>query len=95
MSDCIKCGLFFQTAATTGRPSDYCSISCRRSAEYEIGRINKRLANLEDDLVNEKRYKHNGANASGQRYPERLAALQEAISEGEARLKKLLSAKGD
>ena len=95
MNECIKCGLPIKTAATTGRPSDYCSTSCRRAAEYEIGRINRRLADLENDLVSENRYKHEGVNFAGQRYPERLAALQDAITESEARLKRLLSAKGD
>jgi hypothetical protein len=33
----------------TGRPPDYCSVGCRRAAEYEIRRISRRLERLEDE----------------------------------------------
>ena len=33
--------------ARNGRPRDYCSVGCRRAAEYEIRRISRRLEELE------------------------------------------------
>ncbi len=96
MSKCIKCGQFFETTSTTGRPSDYCSSACRRAAGYEVERINKRLADLENDLVREKLHKDkNDRDAYGKKCQERIEALEAAILESEARLKSLLAAKND
>ena len=33
--------------AKIGRPRDYCSVGCRRAAEYEIPRVSRRLEELE------------------------------------------------
>lgn len=97
MSECIKCGVLIQTKAATGRPSSYCSPSCRKSAEYEIGRINRRLADFENDLIREKMHqpKDRGVNIYGEKCHERIEALETAIVESEARLKCLLAAKND
>ncbi|MFZ2171445.1 MAG: hypothetical protein WAW61_17625 [Methylococcaceae bacterium] len=96
MNLCIKCGQEFKPASTTGRPPDYCSHACRKSAEYEITRINKRLGGLEDDLVAEKMHPNDkSVNCYGQKSQERIAALENAIVESESRLKKLLSAKDE
>jgi hypothetical protein len=95
MSECVKCGQLFQTEAKTGRPASYCSIGCRRSSELEISRINKRLGSLEDELFSEKRHRDRSKNVYGELQSERIAALQNAITENEPRLKQLLSAKGD
>jgi hypothetical protein len=32
----------------TGRPPAYCSVACRRSGEFEIRRLQRRLSTLED-----------------------------------------------
>lgn len=92
---CIKCGAIISKTSTTGRPLCYCSTACRRASGYEIERINKRLAGLESDLINEKIHKSKNVNAFGERYSERVAGLEAAILESEARLKCLLTAKND
>jgi hypothetical protein len=33
----------------SGRPPDYCSVGCRRAAEYEVRRASRRLERLEDE----------------------------------------------
>lgn len=41
------------TKPRTGRPPDYCSVGCRRAAEYDVRRASRRLESLEsrrDDL---------------------------------------------
>jgi hypothetical protein len=51
MTVCRNCG--DQLPAASGRrgpPKTYCSVACRRSAEFEIRRINDRLGNLEKRL---------------------------------------------
>lgn len=96
MKLCIKCGQEIKPVSTTGRPPDYCSPGCRKSAEYEIGRVNRRLADLENDLVHEKLHNDKkSVNCNGQSPQERIAALENAIVESESRLKVLLSAKND
>jgi hypothetical protein len=34
---------------TAGRPPTFCSVACRRVAEHELRRIDRRLAGLEDE----------------------------------------------
>jgi hypothetical protein len=95
MIQCVKCGQSFETKATTGRPPSYCSTACRRSAEYELGRINRRLASLEDRLESEKLSLRKGGDAEERRRGERIAALEAMITETEIRFKQLLAAKND
>lgn len=95
MKECIKCSKPIEATSKTGRPAVYCSTACRRLAEYEINRINKRLANLEDQLIYEKMGKDNAVNSQGLRRDERIAALTAAIDDNEARLKELLADTGE
>jgi hypothetical protein len=45
---CKKCGRDLPGASSgAGRPRDYCTDGCRRATEYAIGRLNRRLENLE------------------------------------------------
>ena len=44
---CKSCGKRIALKAR-GRPSDYCSTACRRASEFEIRRLNTRIARLED-----------------------------------------------
>lgn len=37
-----------------GRPPSYCSTSCRRAAEYELRRLQRRLQALEDQASRER-----------------------------------------
>lgn len=95
MNQCVKCGKPIQTTATTGRPPDYCSASCRRAAEYEVRRVNRRIEMLEERLAWEKLTNENTRDASGRKRAERVDSLNGLIAEAEGRLKRLLSAKGD
>lgn len=51
MTQCVMCQSVVEGAATTGRPKQYCSVACRRMAEREIKRFEKRIAELEEDLM--------------------------------------------
>jgi hypothetical protein len=44
---CRKCGTPLQSRAGAGRPAEYCSPGCRRSAEHEIRRVSKSITDLE------------------------------------------------
>ena len=46
MASCLKCGSPL-TKSAAGRPSSYCSVACRRAAEYERKRLQKHLERLE------------------------------------------------
>jgi hypothetical protein len=51
MQLCLKCRRPLpERQGTTGRPPAYCSVSCRRAAEFEIGRVNRLIENLEETL---------------------------------------------
>lgn len=52
MKHCLKCGKSLDEASDKGRPPAYCSLSCRRAAEMEIRRADKRLEALEVDAQN-------------------------------------------
>ncbi len=44
---CKSCAKRFPVTPR-GRPKDYCSTACRRANEFEIRRLNSRIARLED-----------------------------------------------
>ncbi len=46
-----RCGKSLEQPAGAGRPPTYCGTACRRAAEFEIRRLDKLLARLEDRLV--------------------------------------------
>ena len=86
MCSCVKCGLKIKLASSTGRPKQYCSPACRRAAEYEIRRVDARLAGLENDMQAHRLGRMmdiNGDNA---------ALLTLEIARAELRLKELLAA---
>lgn len=45
---CVICGTP-RPRATTGRPPSYCSVACRRVAEFELRRLDRQLGDLEVD----------------------------------------------
>lgn len=47
MPNCIKCNAKLPEHEGPGRPKDYCSTACRRAAELEIRRLDRRLEALE------------------------------------------------
>ena len=52
MENCLKCKAPLEASNGKGRPKAYCSTACRRSAEMEIRRADKRLNALENDALN-------------------------------------------
>lgn len=93
MDHCQKCGKGLVPSAT-GQPLDYCSVACRRLAEFEIRRLAKRLETYEIQRDNERallkaprQYK----DLYGCDMQRRLEELEKAISETEERLRFLLS----
>jgi hypothetical protein len=51
--NCIQCGSEIESKPNArGRPQRYCSTSCRRTAEFEIRRVNGLLGRLEERLSN-------------------------------------------
>lgn len=86
---CAKCGSPMQRPEGAGRPPTYCSETCRRLIEYEIRRIDRRLAKYEDQL----REEHADRNAPdawidnlGRTRTQRLSDLRKWIREDEQRL---------
>jgi hypothetical protein len=47
---CLICGATLERPAT-GRPPTYCGVPCRRAAELERGRLDRRLERLEDSAA--------------------------------------------
>ena len=48
---CRKCLRPLPDQPATGRPKIYCSPTCRRMSEFEIGRVNRLIDTLEDSLA--------------------------------------------
>jgi hypothetical protein len=47
---CRKCSRPFTRLKSVGAPAKYCSVGCRRAAEYEVRRLQRALENLEASL---------------------------------------------
>lgn len=85
---CIMCGFSFIAVHKRGRPQLYCTVECRRLAEYEIGRLNRRLEQLESRRAE--------IAANGHKWEQKLLIpLDAQIEEATARLRDLLSAPAD
>ena len=94
---CLKCGNEIEKPAT-GRPPRYCSRACRRTAEYEIRRITRRLEKLEERRDDESELvdaQCSLGDMAGRGPAERLAAVEKLILGAETRLKELLGAADD
>ncbi|MCP5278551.1 MAG: hypothetical protein H6935_09335 [Thiobacillus sp.] len=50
MSNCIKCNAELPKIEGPGRPKGYCSTACRRAAEHEVRRLDRRIDELESRL---------------------------------------------
>lgn len=78
------------TRPKTGRPPLYCSVACRRVAEAELRRVDRRIASLEAD-----RDRAILDGATGYTYPSpemnrrRLAAIETAIAGATERQRQL------
>jgi sugar-specific transcriptional regulator TrmB len=82
--DCIICGFSFIVVHRRGRPQVYCSVECRRLAEYEVGRLNRRLETLES--------RRSEIAAGGRKWEVgMLPVLDQQIDEATARLRALIT----
>jgi predicted nucleic acid-binding Zn ribbon protein len=50
---CVRCSAPLPEAADTGRPARYCGDSCKRLVEYEVRRLDRRIAAYELELREE------------------------------------------
>lgn len=90
---CQKCGRPLEKPRT-GRPPRWCSKGCRRAAEYEITRLQRRLQSLEDEREKRRGEKNrDGRDWLGRTHAEYARALEEGIREAEERLRALLDDK--
>lgn len=48
---CLKCGDPLPVQDGPGRPRTYCSEGCRRAAEYELRRLERRITNVEGSVT--------------------------------------------
>ena len=83
---CLKCGEPLQRPAA-GRPPTYCSTTCRRAAESERRRLQRRLQGLEATLA--------AAEAQGRGDQAQAIWLRKAIATAEGRLRVLLAGSPD
>ena len=88
--NCLICRRPIPKAAGAGRPSSYCSTTCRREAEFTIRRLQRRLERMEN-LAAESRIEQ----ATLRQYPlerekARHTAIVVEISKLEGRLRSLL-----
>jgi len=73
----------------TGRPKEYCSTGCRRMAEREILRIEKRVSDLEKRLMELRTVKAGSRLASGT-VEEEIELFENELSNQNKRFKTLL-----
>ena len=80
-----------------GRPAGYCSVACRRTAEYEIRRVNRGLEALESECnslqlrLAEYAVMPPGGSLVIASTETRVAAIAGLISEATERLRQLLA----
>ncbi len=86
MRACPKCGKPVPIHDGPGRPSVYCSATCRRLAELAIRRINKQMEKVEE---NASAARIRGRAFVGWKPPE---VFQEELERLESRLRELLDA---
>ncbi len=92
---CKSCGLSLPVNKA-GRPSEYCSTGCRRAAEFEIRRVNRRLESLETSLSSMRINPRDALTdmIEGRTHAERVAAVQAELDLLKARFRVLLDDSG-
>ena len=91
---CIKCGSLFEPSFGPGRPARYCSYVCKRLVEFELRRIDRRLAAYHEQLREEQADRAAASvawidNLSRTR-AQRIGDLRRWIDEDEKRLRALV-----
>ncbi|MGH8593515.1 MAG: hypothetical protein ACREV3_06555 [Gammaproteobacteria bacterium] len=88
---CKSCGVSLPVNKAR-RPSDYCSTGCRRAAEFEIRRVNRRLESLETSLSSMRINPDDELMSmiAGCTRTERVAAVEAELAMLKARFRELL-----
>ena len=90
---CLKCGTPLPERVGTGRPSLYCGATCRRLAEFEIRRVDRRLAGYGVELREELADRASAADACVDKLTrtriQRINDLKKWIAADEQRLREL------
>lgn len=94
MKACTICNKPVESNAKTGRPKEYCSVVCRRMAEREILRIEKRIGELEHDLMRYRRLPADTRLCEG-RASEVIVRVEAELKRQNDRFRLLLTASGD
>jgi hypothetical protein len=90
---CLKCGAELERAAGPGRPPSYCGATCKRLVEYEIRRLDRRLADYEFQLREEQADRNDPAawiDNLGRTRTQRINDLRKWVAADEARLRELI-----
>jgi hypothetical protein len=90
--ECLKCGRELEESARTGRPRSWCSVGCRRAAEYEVRRASRRLEKLEERASDLRHSRSTIRDWLGRTREEALADVEGELREAEERLRALLDA---
>ena len=87
---CVKCGRAVEQPPT-GRSRNYCSTGCRRTAEFEIRRLVRRIERLETNLESLRGVRDDGIpDGYGHSPQKRRGLMAEGIKAAEKRLRDLL-----
>lgn len=81
---CLYCGGPIPNRRHLGRPKVWCSVRCRRLAEYEVRRLNRRLEHLENEAAAARAYSRTWER-------KRIAFLEKQITECTTRLGRLIT----
>ena len=94
LSVCVKCGTQLERAPGPGRPSRFCSQVCKRLVEFELRRIDRRLAGHYEELREERADRTPALEAwvdkLGRTRTQRIGDLRRWIAEDEQRLRELV-----
>lgn len=92
--NCTKCGAPLEAVPGPGRPSNYCGTTCRRLVEYEIRRLDRRIAGYEFQLREEQADRNAPAawiDNLGRTRTQRINDLRKWVRADEQRLRELIA----
>src|SRR5262245_37500217 len=96
---CLKCGAILDRPSGPGRPARYCSDACKRLVEFELRRLDRRLASYYDQLREERADRTPASEAFvdnlGRTRAQRIGDLRKWIAADERRLRDLVGGGAD
>jgi hypothetical protein len=84
---CAKCGSPLERAPGPGRPPSFCGAACKRLVEYEVRRLDRRIADYE---LEQRGLKFDGPDHDDRDRQRRMRALRRWIRADRERLRALL-----